>query len=444
MFVHCANNRIHLCLPMSSSNQFTSVKKTSISDARTGHQRWRNQKSTITVGHRDKVYRINPVVTSALFGIAGLLAIGVMTSTAYLFLREDLAKAAMIQQAKMQHLYEDRIANLRTQVDLATSRQMLDQRVVENRVARLMLRQDKIGAMQEEVRRLIKRAAPLATGSTKPQLPKEAAKTSTSKGLRLGSLVGTKTPFAAQPTSTVAIASATISPLANSGDTILDSVERSLQQAEKSQIAEIKVLKERADAKLAKLAAILKKRGVRVPKEKAIGGPLIELKTGGDLLDSMSALDTSLDRLTHLRSVAKRLPHGSPTPGKKISSRYGTRRDPFTGRAAVHGGLDYKARRGTPVLATATGKVVKAGRHGGYGKLVEIDHGNGITTRYAHLSRIKVKIGQRVKKGGVVGKVGSTGRSTGPHLHYEVRRKGKTMNPIHFVRLEKSLKPYLQ
>lgn len=430
---------------MSSSQQFKSVNKTSIPQTPNSHQRWRSQKSSITVGHRDRVYRINPVVTSTLLGVSALLAVGVMASTAYLFLREDLAKAAMMQQAKMQHLYEDRIANLRTQVDLATSRQMLDQRVVENRVAKLMLRQDKIGAMQEEVRRLIKRASPIATGSVKPALPKEAAKKPKTKGLRLGSLVGTDNPFAAQPdaTSTVAVATATMAPLAHHGDNILDTVERSLQQAEKSQIAEIKVLKERADAKLAKLAAILKKRGVKIPKDTAIGGPLIELKTGGDLLDSMSALDTSLDRLTHLRSVAKRLPHGSPTPGKKISSRYGTRRDPFTGRAAVHGGIDYKARRGTPVLATATGKVVKAGRHGGYGKLVEIDHGNGITTRYAHLSRIKVKIGQRVKKGGVVGKVGSTGRSTGPHLHYEVRRSGRTMNPIHFVRLEKSLKPYL-
>ena len=429
---------------MSSSHQFKSVNKTSIPEARNSHQRWRSQKSTITVGHRDKVYRINPLVTSTVLGLSALLAVGVMTSTAYLFLREDLAKAAMMQQAKMQHLYEDRIANLRSQVDLATSRQMLDQRVVENRVAKLMLRQDKIGAMQEEVRRLIKRATPITTGSTKPAPRKEASNTSKSNGLRLGSLVGTDNPFGAQSApATTAIASATMAPLVRHGDTILDSVERSLQQAEKSQIAEIKVLKERADAKLAKLAKILKKRGVKIPKQTAIGGPLIELKAGGDLLDSMSALDTSLDRLTQLRSVAKRLPHGSPTPGKKISSRYGTRRDPFTGRAAVHGGIDYKARRGTPVLATATGKVVKAGRHGGYGKLVEIDHGNGMTTRYAHLSRIKVKIGQKVIKGGVIGKVGSTGRSTGPHLHYEVRRGGRTMNPIHFVRLEKSLKPYL-
>ena len=155
----------------------------------------------------------------------------------------------------------------------------------------------------------------------------------------------------------------------------------------------------------------------------------------------MSTLDTSLEKLTKLRGVAESVPHGSPTPGKKISSRYGTRKDPFTGRTAVQGGLDYRARRGSPVYATGKGKIVK-GRYGGYGKLVEIDHGGGITTRYAHLNRIKVKVGQNIAKGIVIGKVGSTGRSTGPHLHYEVHRRGQTMNPIHFVRLEKSLKHF--
>jgi murein DD-endopeptidase MepM/ murein hydrolase activator NlpD len=426
---------------MSSSTKYKSDQQPSQTEGSSDHQRWRHKKPTITVGHRNKIYRINPLITSTLLGLTLFAAIGVMGSSAYLFLRDDLAKAALMRQAKMQHLYEDRIANLRTQVDLATSRQMLDQRVVENRVAKLMLRQDKIGAMQEEVRRLIKRSGPVTSKTEQSFVaPKKTVKGATTSGLRLGSLVGTTTPFATQSDTPAFTATATL--IQPDGD-ILDSVERSLQQAEQAQIAEIRKLKERADDKLKKLATILKKRGIKLPAETAIGGPLIELKSGVDLVHSMSALDTSLEKLTKLRDVAQRLPQGSPTPGKKISSRYGARKDPFTGRAAVHGGLDYRARRGTPVLSTAHGKVIKAGRLGGYGKLVEVDHGGGITTRYAHLSRIKVKVGQTVKKGSVIGKVGSTGRSTGPHLHYEVRRKGRTMNPIHFVRLEKSLKPYL-
>ena len=430
---------------MSLSSKFPAGQQPLSPRTHPDHQRWRAENSTITVGHRNKIYRINPVVTSSLLGLSALLAVGVMASSAYLFLRDDLTKAALMQQAKMQHLYEDRIANLRAQVDLATSRQMLDQRLVENRVAKLMLRQQEIGAMQKEVRNLIRRAAPIAGGSdfTVP-IPKKSAKSSTQKGLRLGSLVGTTNPFASpvDPVTSNAAAIATASIIQQDGD-ILDSVEKSLQQTEQSQIAEIKELKKRADAKLQRIATILKKRGIKLPTKSAIGGPLIELKSGIDLANSMDALDASLAQLTKLRDVAQRIPQGSPTPGKKISSRYGTRKDPFTGRAAVHGGLDYRAKRGTPVLATAQGKVVKAGRQGGYGKLVEVDHGGGITTRYAHLSRIKVKVGQRIKKGQAIGKVGSTGRSTGPHLHYEVRRRGRTMNPIHFVRLEKSLKPYL-
>ncbi|MEP0944534.1 MAG: M23 family metallopeptidase [Rhizobiaceae bacterium] len=430
---------------MSSSSKYSAGQQPLSSRTNNGHQRWRADRSTITVGHRNKVYRINPVVTSTLLGLSALLAVGAMASSAYLFLRDDLAKATLMQQAKMQHLYEDRIANLRAQVDLATSRQMLDQRLVENRVAKLMLRQQEIGAMQEEVRNLIRRAAPIAGRSElSVPVPKKSAKRSPKKGLRLGSLVGTSTPFAspANPATSNAATIATASIVHQDGD-ILDSVEKSLEQTERAQIAEIKELKKRADAKLQKIATILKKRGIKLPSKSAIGGPLIELKSGIDLANSMDALDASLARLTDLRDVAQRIPQGSPTPGKKISSRYGTRRDPFTGRAAVHGGLDYRAKRGTPVLATAQGKIVKAGRHGGYGKLVEVDHGGGITTRYAHLSRIKVKVGQRIEKGQMVGKVGSTGRSTGPHLHYEVRRRGRTMNPLHFVRLEKSLKPYL-
>ncbi|MEP1208285.1 MAG: M23 family metallopeptidase [Rhizobiaceae bacterium] len=393
---------------------------------------------TVRTGATERVFRVNPLVTSALFGLGLFAVVGVMASSAYLYLRDDVSRATAMQQARMQHLYEDRITSLRAQVDLATSRQLLDQQVVESRVTKLLLRQSQLGQLQEQVNQLIKRAGPKLPDETSSfVVPVERSGKKPKKGLRLGSLAGTHTPFAAASGANV------VATLSGTGSEILDSVETGLAATEQAQIDELKTLKQRADLKLKKLASILSKQGVRVPADTGVGGPLIELKTGMELADSISALDDSLGRLEKLRSAALNLPHGSPTPGKKISSRYGTRRDPFTKRAAVHGGLDYRARRGTPVRATANGKVVKAGRFGGYGKLIEIDHGAGIRTRYAHLSKIKVKLGQRIKKGARIGNVGSTGRSTGPHLHYEVRRNGRTINPIHFVRLEKSLKPYL-
>jgi len=190
---------------------------------------------------------------------------------------------------------------------------------------------------------------------------------------------------------------------------------------------------------------VLRRQGINVPSSagSAIGGPLIELKSGDDFLDAVSSLDGALANLTVLRKFTQSVPMGSPTPGQSISSRYGARKDPFTGRKAVHGGLDFRAKTGVAVLATGSGKVTKAGRLGGYGKLVEIKHANGITTRYAHLSRILVKVGQVVVKGKTVGKVGSTGRSTGPHLHYEVRHSGKTVDPLKYVRMAKAVVPYM-
>ncbi len=117
-----------------------------------------------------------------------------------------------------------------------------------------------------------------------------------------------------------------------------------------------------------------------------------------------------------------------------MSSPFGVRTDPFLGRPAMHTGIDLRGDIGEPVHATANGKVTIAGWEGGYGKMVEIDHGNGLATRYGHLSEIDVKVGQIVRIGQVIGKIGSTGRSTGPHLHYETRVDGEPVDPQKFLR----------
>ncbi len=118
----------------------------------------------------------------------------------------------------------------------------------------------------------------------------------------------------------------------------------------------------------------------------------------------------------------------------EFTSGFGVRNDPFLGRPAMHSGLDFRAAMGDPVRATANGKVSSAGNSGGYGRMVEIDHGNGLATRYGHLSEIKVKVGDIIKIGQVIGEVGSTGRSTGPHLHYETRIDGEAVDPQKFLR----------
>lgn len=129
------------------------------------------------------------------------------------------------------------------------------------------------------------------------------------------------------------------------------------------------------------------------------------------------------------------VPVRKPVNGEvDMSSNFGMRMDPFLRRPAMHTGLDMRGDTGEPVHATAAGKVSIAGREGGYGNLVEIDHGNGFATRYGHLSAIEVKVGQHVRIGQTVGRIGSTGRSTGPHLHYETRVDGEPVDPQKFLR----------
>jgi murein DD-endopeptidase MepM/ murein hydrolase activator NlpD len=129
------------------------------------------------------------------------------------------------------------------------------------------------------------------------------------------------------------------------------------------------------------------------------------------------------------------VPYRKPVIGQvEFTSGFGIRSDPFLGRPAMHTGLDFRGSSGDPVRATAYGKVINAGWQGGYGKMVEIDHGNTLTTRYGHLSEINVKVGDIVRIGQVIGAVGSTGRSTGPHLHYETRIDGDAVDPQKFLR----------
>jgi murein DD-endopeptidase MepM/ murein hydrolase activator NlpD len=143
-----------------------------------------------------------------------------------------------------------------------------------------------------------------------------------------------------------------------------------------------------------------------------------------------------LDTLMIVDSAKKKLlPSVLPVEGGWYSSNYGWRIDPFNGMRAFHEGMDFMAEVGTEAHAAAGGVVAYSDFHPQYGNMVEIDHGNGLITRYAHLSKRLVKVGDVVLSGGKIGEVGSTGRATGPHLHFEVRQNGAPLNPVRFLRL---------
>jgi len=176
------------------------------------------------------------------------------------------------------------------------------------------------------------------------------------------------------------------------------------------------------------------------------GGPELALKLPSPISQASAAVIENADnedfanvvqavsRLDGLRESLLSMPLGKPVTDYYISSPFGKRRDPFTGRWAFHSGVDMAGYWKEPVHATVPGTITFVGRHGPYGNMVEIDHGNGFKTRYGHLYATKVKKGEHVKRGQVVGLMGSTGRSTGTHLHYEIWFKGKLQNPLKFFR----------
>ena len=167
----------------------------------------------------------------------------------------------------------------------------------------------------------------------------------------------------------------------------------------------------------------------------AMGGPLIALQPGGEQSfdPRFQRLGLSLARLEELQRWLQGIPQVVPAADTHITSGFGIRSDPINGSAAFHAGLDFKGRLGAPIYAAAKGIVAFVGRRGGYGNCIEIDHGNGLRTRYAHMSAFHARVGERVSAGQVIGAVGSTGRSTGPHLHFEVRLNGQPVNPRPFL-----------
>jgi murein DD-endopeptidase MepM/ murein hydrolase activator NlpD len=213
-----------------------------------------------------------------------------------------------------------------------------------------------------------------------------------------------------------------------------------LARVEARQLAYAERLTRWADRRAGRAAGALKKLGLDPDKmlastEDAQGGPLELLTTGSDgsIDPRFERLGLSVARMEALENTLDTVPQYMPADRYSISSFFGVRRDPFTGRAALHPGLDIRGARGAPIYAAADGTVTYSGPRSGYGNCVEISHGNGLVTRYGHMSATHATVGQHVTAGTVIGAIGSTGRSTGPHLHFEVRLNGTAINPRPFL-----------
>ena len=189
-----------------------------------------------------------------------------------------------------------------------------------------------------------------------------------------------------------------------------------------------------------RVRAVLAELGVGAPpatakRALAMGGPLLPFLSNEDPFErQITRVRADANTMAELGQLIDRVPVRRPVPpGAELTSGFGPRLDPFVKQYAFHSGVDLRGDPGDVTRATAAGRVLAAGYQGGYGLMIEIDHGNGLATRYGHLSAIEVGEGQTVEAGDPVGRIGTTGRSTGPHLHYEVRLAGEPVDPQRYL-----------
>ncbi|RYD46175.1 MAG: M23 family metallopeptidase, partial [Sphingomonadales bacterium] len=216
-----------------------------------------------------------------------------------------------------------------------------------------------------------------------------------------------------------------------------------LKQVEQRQVALAGKARAAGEARYQQTAAQIRRLGLTPERYSnvAMGGPYEPVDANDTTADSdaasadaqFRALFQTWKKLDMLEQTVISIPSMQPVDKLLFTSNFGVRSDPFRGTAAMHAGVDIPGALGTPIYATADGIISHAGRQGGYGNLVQINHGRGIETRYGHLSKILIADNTRVKRGQMIGLMGSTGRSTGSHLHYEVRVDGKAVNPIPFL-----------
>ena len=432
---------------------------------------------SFSCGDAVRTFRLRPAGVWAIAAIALIAFAWAASVTLYLAFHDDVVGAILAHQAAMKAAYEDRLADARARLDEATGRRLLERVSFKTQVNEVLSRQARL-----EQRDAIVAALAAETEAPKPSAAarREAASPTPADALR--AIEALAPPTAAAPASVgearayaplpdpVSPRAVKPHPIEDSGDGLsalpmdapfttasvsalqdnlapiarLALVDRSLDRVESSQTQALGAIDRAAERSAAHDAAIVAETGLDPTKLSpphgagGVGGPIVP--AGID--PGSPAPDPALADVAHDVAAAERLkallafmPVRMPLAGDpELTSPFGYRADPFLGRLMLHPGVDLAEPYGSEIHAAAAGRVVRAGPEGGYGIMVEIDHGNGLSTRYAHMSEALVEEGQEVDKGAVLGRLGSTGRSTGPHLHYEVRVDGEPVDPERFLR----------
>jgi murein DD-endopeptidase MepM/ murein hydrolase activator NlpD len=425
-------------------------------------------------------------IRSIQFGRVGVWAIAALallaftwtaSVTLYIALHGDVIGAILAQQIEMKAAYEDRLAEARGRLEEAASRQLLAQNSFKGAVDEILSRQARL----EQRGAIIATLAETEARNQRPDRPRQAATPNPTDAVSAIETLGPPTAtgasmddaaraYAPVPEPHVEPRAVKPHPIDESGETLsalpsdapfttgsvaagaddldpsarLSLIDRSLDGIESNQTKALAIIDRAAERSASRDATIVAATGLDPARlslphgQGGVGGPFIP----ADLDPASHGPDPALMRVARDVATAERLkallsfvPLRTPLSGDpSVTSPFGYRVDPFLGRLALHPGVDLAEAYGAEIRAAAAGRVVHAGPAGGYGIMVEIDHGNGLATRYAHMSEAVVEEGEAIDKGAVLGRLGSTGRSTGPHLHYEVRVDGEPVDPERYLR----------
>ncbi|MFD2181335.1 M23 family metallopeptidase [Rhodoplanes azumiensis] len=409
------------------------------------------KRQPFTFGYGRRQVRLGPVAFWTVVGTLTIMAGWSVVTATYFAFHDDVVARMVARQAEIEAAYEDRIAEMRSQVDRVTTRQLLDQEQFEQKLEQVIRRQSVLESRAGALGGIGNAGAAAGadvTGAIRAPGRNLPAEPATPKASPISDTVIFKTPpdrqarlESRQPPTT--LAAATSRNVLPGIEGKIARLHGALDRLEGRQTASLASLEETYETKAKRIRGVLADLGLEraVPggrAERDVGGPFVPYR----LASVQPVFERQVQRVRLAREQAERLtrtlatiPIRKPVAGDvDFSSTFGVRLDPFLGRPAMHTGLDFRGAVGEPIRATANGTVTTAGWGGGYGKMVEIEHGNGLATRYGHMSEILVRQGQSVKIGQVIGRIGSTGRSTGPHLHYETRVSGEAVDPQKFLR----------
>ena len=412
---------------------------------------------------RHVFFEISSFWSLVVCAVVAVIAAIYLVASCYFVFRDEMLAKLLNTQAETQYAYEDRIAALRAHLDRVATRQLINQDSFEDKVNELIARQAQLetrqaivntiwGEVQRQAGQIPGSAARRTAGAISPQgAPSDDA---------TGSVPRVSRDEPRQPQKPIPIEQIQktnlfgVTPELRLGAVassppvmpeVLTKISAVMGRIEQNQMQALGGMERTTLGKLGKWHSLIVDIGLdrsrfgarRKPIENGVGGPLVPLDPSlprGPFDQSVSRLQIALGESAQLSTAFSALPIARPLAGDiAVTSTFGARSDPFFHSAAMHTGIDFRGGYGSPVRVTAPGRVIVAGSQGGYGNMVEVDHGFGLSTRYAHLSSIQVDVGDTIKGRDVVGHIGSTGRSTGPHLHYETRIDGEPVDPMRFL-----------